>query len=728
MEKLSPSAWRHTQNNNLREKWEVITGEKNRLEPKVEVRRRGVSASFKFLDDDEGTFALKEEEGKIKLIKSSKEVHLYDLGYRRYCERNQLHPVEEWSFEQEVILKKRPPNNILTFSVEIRGLKCERRGSGYAFYREVELPHLALRNRKKVLKEDILYLNPVIAKDRLGQATKAEVELKNGTLTIKIDKAFLENAAYPISIDPSYTIKTGASEYSTAYTPQRNLARTSDGTLWCVYSRSDGTYEQIYISYSPDGETWTEEQVSSGSGHQYYPSVAVDSQDNVHVVWTGKGWGSNPNYNNIQYRKRTSSGWQAQEAVTDKDSTQYNPAIAIDSQGNVHVVWYGGGWGSNPNYYNIQYRKRTSAGWQAQEALTDKDDKQYDPAIAIDSQDNVHIVWEGGGWGSNPDYYNIQYRKRTSSGWQAQEAVTDKDDDQYYPSIAVDSQDNIHIVWEGWGWGTNTGNANTQYRKRTSSGWQTQEAVTDVNYNQFDQTIAIDSQDNVHVIWTGKGWGSNPDYYNVQYRKRTPSGWQTQEGLTDAAITQQYPSPIWALHPTISGAKTNRPKSGYAFVWMDGTTVKFYKSDDLSWDSKVVKVVSETALLDKNYRPSLIAEDADKCGIVRRLKARNGALLVTPVSEEYVAYDKEVITVGSTAVGFSPDKIKNCKVAYCTLDPDAGAIRYWVDGSTPTSTEGHYVDSGQSITITSPTEISNFKAIRVGSTDGKLHVTYKGKV
>ncbi len=620
MEKLSPSAWRHTQNNSLRERWEVIAGEKNRLEPKVEVRRRGVSASFKFLDDDEGTFALKEEEGKIKLIKSSKEVHLYDLGYRKYHERNQLHPVEEWSFEQEVILKKRPLSNILTFSVEIRGLKCERRGNSYAFYREVALPHLALRNRKKVLKEDILYLNPVIAKDRLGQATEAEVELKNGTLTIKIDKAFLESAAYPVSIDPSYTIKTGASEYSTAYTPQRNLARKSNGELWCVYSRSDGTYEQIYVAYSTDGETWTEEQVCSGSDQQYYPSLAIDSQDNVHVVWTGRGWGSNPNY------------------------------------------------------------------------------------------------------------YNIQYRKRTSSGWQAQEAVTDKDDDQYYPSIAVDSQDNIHIVWEGWGWGTNTGNANTQYRKRTSSGWQTQEAVTDVNYNQFDQTIAIDSQDNVHVIWTGKGWGSNPDYYNVQYRKRTPSGWQTQEGLTDAAITQQYPSPIWALHPTISGAKTNRPKSGYAFVWMDGTTVKFYKSDDLSWDSKVVKVVSETALLDKNYRPSLIAEDADKCGIVRRLKARNGALLVTPVSEEYVAYDKEVITVGSTAVGFSPDKIKNCKVAYCTLDPDAGAIRYWVDGSTPTSTEGHYVDSGQSITITSPTEISNFKAIRVGSTDGKLHVTYKGKV
>jgi len=85
---------------------------------------------------------------------------------------------------------------------------------------------------------------------------------------------------------------------------------------------------------------------------------------NIHVVWYGKGWGSNTGYYNIQYRKRTSSGWQTQEAVTDKSWDQLNPSIAIDSSDNIHVVWYGKGWGFYTGTYNIQYRKRTSSGWQ----------------------------------------------------------------------------------------------------------------------------------------------------------------------------------------------------------------------------------------------------------------------------------------------------------------------------------------------------------------------------
>ena len=93
--------------------------------------------------------------------------------------------------------------------------------------------------------------------------------------------------------------------------------------------------------------------------------------------------------------------------------------------------------------------------------------------------------------------------------------------------------------------------------------------------------------------------------------------------------------------------------------------------------------------------------------------------------EEYDAYDKETITVSSSVVGFSSSKITNCKIAFCTLDADGGAIRYWMDGSNPTSSEGHYVAAGGSFTISGNNNIRNFKAIRAGADDGKLQVTYK---
>jgi len=381
---------------------------------------------------------------------------------------------------------------------------------------------------------------------------------------------------------PSYTVKSGVLSSSTAYCYQRKLARASDGTLWCVYHRSDGTYYQIYVSYSTDGgETWVEEQVTKVASHQYWPSIAIDSKDNIHIVWHGAGWGSNPSYENIQYRKRTSVDWEKQEAITDKDSTQCFSSIAVDSNDNIHVVWSGLGWGSNPDYYNIQYRKRTSSGWQVQEAVTDKNESQTNVSIAIDSKDNIHVVWKGPGWGSNPDYYNIQYRMRTASGWEKQEAITDKDGHQVNPCIAIDSNDNVHVVWHGVGWGSNPRD-DIQYRKRTSSGWQAQEGVTDADDGQYNPSIAIDSEDNVHVVWRGLGWGSNPNNYNIQHRKRTSSGWEKQEGLTDAHTNQYYPNLIWAFQPTVFGLKINRPRTGYAFVWVDETTLKFYKSNDFT--------------------------------------------------------------------------------------------------------------------------------------------------
>ena len=416
---------------------------------------------------------------------------------------------------------------------------------------------------------------------------------------------------------PSYTVKSDVLSSSTAYCYQRKLARASDGTLWCVYHRSDGTYYQIYVSYSTDGgETWIEEQVTKVAGHQYWPSIAIDGEDNVHVVWHGVGWGSNPSYENIQYRKRTSSGWQAQEAVTDKDNTQCFSSIAVDSEGNIHIAWCGKGWGSNPDYYNIQYRKRTSSGWQPQEAVTDKDEGQTNVSIAIDSNDNVHVIWKGPGWGSNPSYYNIQYRKRTSSGWEKQEAVTDKDEHQVNPCVAVDSEDNVHVVWHGAGWGSNPSYYNIQYRKRTSSGWQAQEAVTDANNGQYNPSIAIDNEDNVHVVWRGLGWGANPSYYNIQHRKRTNTGWERQEGLTDAHTDQYYPNLIWALHPTIFGLKTCRPKTGYAFVWVDGTTLKFYRSNDFTASTLLRKEIRwrVTNLSDWQYKKRITIAGSSGAG------------------------------------------------------------------------------------------------------------------
>ncbi len=93
----------------------------------------------------------------------------------------------------------------------------------------------------------------------------------------------------------------------------------------------------------------------------------------------------------------------------------------------------------------------------------------------------------------------------------------------------------------------------------------------------------------------------------------------------------------------------------------------------------------------------------------------------------------EVLTISNVAKGFTSTKIlpttgdfsgKVCQEIFCTLDSDSDDLRFWTNGDTPTSTEGHYLAKGQNLTLKNPADIKNFLAIRV-TTDAKLQVSYK---
>ena len=63
------------------------------------------------------------------------------------------------------------------------------------------------------------------------------------------------------------------------------------------------------------------------------------------------------------------------------------------------------------------------------------------------------------------------------------------------------------------------------------------------------------------------------------FRKYTDS-WQDIETV----ITGRNPVLIWANYPEIAGKKVNATNAGYAFLFTDGGSVKYYESDDLDWD------------------------------------------------------------------------------------------------------------------------------------------------
>jgi hypothetical protein len=168
--------------------------------------------------------------------------------------------------------------------------------------------------------------------------------------------------------------------------------------------------------------------------------------------------------------------------------------------------------------------------------------------------------------------------------WQSIELITDTSTNlgNIMACIAIDSEDKPHVVWTDQGYGDNPNTNNIQYSKKTTS-WQPPEGVTDEallqGASEGPPSIAIDTDDNVHVVWRGLGWGTFPDKYSIQHRIRTSTGWGMQETVAewdpDSTGEQvRWPILMWAMHPEVSGVRTNIPDSEYSLIF---TGVNYYE-------------------------------------------------------------------------------------------------------------------------------------------------------
>lgn len=83
----------------------------------------------------------------------------------------------------------------------------------------------------------------------------------------------------------------------------------------------------------------------------------------------------------------------------------------------------------------------------------------------------------------------------------------------------------------------------------------------------------------------------------------------------------------------------------------------------------------------------------------------------------------EAITVSTVAIGFTAALIRGSVVgAFVTLE--TGQVRFRMDGVDPSSTTGHLLEIGQSLTLKSRAAVEKIKFIKTGDISGALKVTY----
>jgi len=368
------------------------------------------------------------------------------------------------------------------------------------------------------------------------------------------------------------------------YSLPKNLCRNSSGNLHVVYTKSDGTKYQILYGKSTDsGANWTVSSLTSASYDQYYPTIACDSSDNLHVAWYGKT-STRTTKNQIRYMKYSSGAWSGITEITDENYNNYCPQIAVDGSDVIHLVWHGGAGGEiRHNYY-------TSGAWQGITNITNETSAQTYPLLAIDSTNVVHVVWAGidAGLGSS----RIRYAS-WNGAWSGDTNLTDGNYASLLPSIAIDSNNYLHVVCYCKS-ATSTVLYQIGYILYNGS-WQAETDLTsDATYSQYSPSIAVDSNDYLHVVWYGRHSGSTT-FSQIRYLLNNGS-WQAIVNLTsDDAEDNNYANLMWAMHPTISGTKPSRPHDGYCFIWMDNDDPWYYASTDISWDTTVTTTTTISA-------------------------------------------------------------------------------------------------------------------------------------
>jgi hypothetical protein len=377
------------------------------------------------------------------------------------------------------------------------------------------------------------------AKERLSIYHPKEDEMKRSSLTIAALALFFfaQTAQGDWTSAKRLTWTSGNS-----FDP--DIAVDSSGKLHIVWSDDKTGNDEIYYQKSTNGgTTWsTSRRLTWTSGDSQDPAIAVDLSDCLHVVWRD----ITPGNFAIYYKKSTDGGasWTTGQRLSMVPGDSGNPGIAVDPSGRLHLVWYNSVGGES----DIYYKRSTNSGasWTASQRLTWTTGFSAYPAIGVDLSGTVHVVW----YDNTPGNYEIYYKRSTDSGasWTASQRLTWTSGTSYVPRIAADSSGKVHMVW----FDNTPGNYEIYYKRTTDGGanWTSNQRLTWTSGDSWDPAIAIDSLDNLHVVWHDFTPGNDEIYYT-----KSPDGgttWTARQRLTWTAGSSRVPSiaadPFGDLH------------------------------------------------------------------------------------------------------------------------------------------------------------------------------------
>ena len=390
---------------------------------------------------------------------------------------------------------------------------------------------------------------------------------KNIALTVTDNNGATDANTIGVSISAgSYT------SLATGLNSQRKLVRNANGNRIYLIYENGGNPSKIYFTQSDNnGSTWsTPVNVSNNPAASKYPSIDINSSDGLHVVWMDYKYGNGEVlYKSCSGDCSNVGNWGVDVNVSNNSGSSGVPVIDINSTNGINVVWEDSTYGISEILYKSCSGDCGIAGnWSADVNVSNNSWASHYPSLDINSTDDLHIAWNEGIGGDNEILYKTCSKDcENYSNWSSDVNISNNPGISIASSIAISNDNKVHVVWHD---DTSVSSISVRYKNCSSNcgasaSWGDDFNVTDAN--GIYPTIAFDSYNNIYVLWMDDNATAGKS--NINTRKRQSNGtWDANIIKTTDGNNNAFPNAAKSLLP---GA----PYSYLQYVYTIGFTTPY---------------------------------------------------------------------------------------------------------------------------------------------------------
>jgi hypothetical protein len=252
-----------------------------------------------------------------------------------------------------------------------------------------------------------------------------------------------------------------------------------------------------------------------GTGAQRAPSIEIDRNDNLYLMMSAATKFASAGTPGSQVFFTQSSDYGASwdnfpltRKLTNSKGEAFGPSLAITKTGKpkIFVAYH-----DNVSGQTQAYLLRTKKGvkFRAPQNITPHGGGAFTPRIAVDRTDALHVVW-----GDTLSGKRVIFVRSTDLGATFSEPldVSRSPGNAFDPEIAVDPSNGIHVVWEDDRDGTRA----VQFAHSSDGGvsFSTPAKISQGTGVAEEPHIAADASGRIHVSWVEEVEGTRQAFYS----------------------------------------------------------------------------------------------------------------------------------------------------------------------------------------------------------------------